>query len=1690
VARGRDISIRYVVDLVDKSTKELLADDRKIRKEVKQTTRALEEQAREAKQAGAAMSRSAASAAKSQDKLQREAKATGQALDRQGRAGGSVVRSYRSTSTAADRAAKSNERFRRGLSGTHRVAIGAAGAIGALGLTRALRYMSDEVGEAQKATAQTAAGIRSTGGAANVTAKQVAALSSALARQSGIDDELIQQGANVVLTFKKIRNEAGAGNDVFTRTNQAALDLSVRFGKDLSSTAIQLGKALSDPVKGLTALKKSGVDFTESQKETITRLVETGDLLSAQKLILREVESQVGGSARAYGKTLPGAMGRASVALGDLAEKYGNKLAPFVEKAVTAASKFLRQIEQGKGAGGRFADTVSKIASGFADVARPIAKAIAALAKFVAKHPALLKIAGGIVAVGLAVKALKWAKAISGVGDLIGGLRRLAATKAGERARTAIVEAMSGLWKRLRSTVTSVGRRLADHFGRVGTTSGTALSNRGADAIATQMPAKVKASGLKGKLVGSFKGIGIAAGAVLAATILDKLAAEIIPGLDNLKKHWEEDKTFESERRPLGPLDPRNWRRGGRVYAGGGMVPVRLSPGELGVLPSGDSFVVPGRRTAADNVGMTVPPGTKIFTDHGQQLLAGGASFGEALAHQVPHFMSGGQVARLAYSVGARKRKLREATAISWAESGWDENAQNTNSNGSIDRGLWQINSIHGARSTFDPAKNAKGMWAISSRGTDWGPWVAYGSSRYQTGLTKADQAIKGMDVAKDVRVPGARKLSFAGGLPSPISAFASGFTAGLEGTRLWDVESIAGIVSGATTKLERVGGTKLPGRKADREGPDGAGPAMVGYMTRRADAIDKKGYPYSSPGNRGFGIGGPMDCSGAVSKVLGPNLLESVQASPYFLTWGEGGKGKHITTYSRGGYGASGHVFMTINGRGFGTSGENPGGGAGWFTPDSSYMAGFTARHPKGFARGGRVSPEAIGRLPVKWRKPRMIAEIARHGIMPGLRSGGVLAFQGGGIPWRQAGARQAQGRLAPIMRQLGGLDIEGKIKPILKRLADALDDVGRVTYRKLGRLANSLGRQIKRLQRGDEDRAQTVQIRRLEAAQRLVQVEMGRRTGLILHRIERQAEVLERDRNRLSQMLRVFNIDESSSAGLKALVGFEAANQQALERMRASLTTALARATKVGDKANAAVITTALEDVNEQIVESFVAQIELIRQAAQAAAAEAVEIAQHGLTRAQTQMAYFQAQQTAIGTQETPTGLVEQSNLFATSIIPALERTLAAQIGEYQTAAMTGASAAQLLAIQEQIESSQLEILNAQNEAAELLREAARRVASLALEAAEHTATMAGFATARAQGGVSLLEAQQRLAGTAETPEALRARAALTTRTVIPAMEAAVPAMEGVLAALQEQLRVAVETAAPLSEIMGLQEGIEQHQLNISQHQLEILNAQIEANELLRQAAATAAQAVVEAAQHTLSMAQGGLSLLEAQQQLTGTEGTEGGALERAALITGQIVPAMQASLQALNEQLRVALEQGEQSLVRSTLDAIQAVQTDIVNAMHAANEAMQAAAHAATESAIHVSTMGDLGLQHLELEQKLAGTFETGGAERAKFITGTIVPGIEAELEALRGEQAVAQAQNDQARLRELAELIAGKDNEKLAALLAAMELTATNTGEAAENTEKTIDALKQFGGTIGFEQRGQAFSDHLLGFGIGY
>lgn len=213
--------------------------------------------------------------------------------------------------------------------------VGAAVAAG-------LRTAMDEAAEAAVVGRQTDAVIKSTGGSANVTKAHLEDLAGALSKVAAVDDEVIQSAGNVMLTFKAVRNEVGEGNDIFDRAIESALDMSAALGTDLQAASLQLGKALANPVQGLTALRRAGVDFTAQQQDQIRTMVAMGDTLGAQRVIMDEVESQFAGSSEAAAT----GFARLEVAWGNLMEKLGTPVNNWFEQFARDIEDPMAKIEE------------------------------------------------------------------------------------------------------------------------------------------------------------------------------------------------------------------------------------------------------------------------------------------------------------------------------------------------------------------------------------------------------------------------------------------------------------------------------------------------------------------------------------------------------------------------------------------------------------------------------------------------------------------------------------------------------------------------------------------------------------------------------------------------------------------------------------------------------------------------------------------------------------------------------------------------------------------------------------------------------------------------------------------------------------------------------------------------------------------------------------------------------------------------------------------------------------------------------------------------------------------------------------------------------------------------------------------------------------------------------------------------
>lgn len=214
-----------------------------------------------------------------------------------------------------DRSARDAEKTLKRIQTTAR-GVGSAIAVGfaALGASNLFGAIIANTTEAEDALKQLDARIRSTGGVANVTAEQLTTFAQSMSEVTTFSDDAIVSMQSLLLTFTNIRG------DQINGATEAILDFASALGTDLPSAAQTVGRALNDPVRGITQLRRSGIQFSEEQERLIKSLVRTGDMASAQGIILDKLAVQYGGAARAAADTLGGSLKQLQNAFGDLLE--------------------------------------------------------------------------------------------------------------------------------------------------------------------------------------------------------------------------------------------------------------------------------------------------------------------------------------------------------------------------------------------------------------------------------------------------------------------------------------------------------------------------------------------------------------------------------------------------------------------------------------------------------------------------------------------------------------------------------------------------------------------------------------------------------------------------------------------------------------------------------------------------------------------------------------------------------------------------------------------------------------------------------------------------------------------------------------------------------------------------------------------------------------------------------------------------------------------------------------------------------------------------------------------------------------------------------------------------------------------------------------------------------------------------
>ena len=216
---------------------------------------------------------------------------------------------------------------------------------------------------------------------------RVSAYAESLEKTIAVDADVIKATQTKLATFGELTKSVGEAGGAFDRATKAALDLaSAGFGS-AEGNAVQLGKALQDPIKGLASLAKAGVTFTEQEKENIKTLVESGNQLEAQELILKAIEGQVAGTAEASASSFD----KMKFSIAGVSDTFGEMMLPVIDDLAPKLAAFSAWATENP--------ELLKIAAIAFTV---LAASIVAVNVAMALNPAVL-ITAGIVALGVAL---------------------------------------------------------------------------------------------------------------------------------------------------------------------------------------------------------------------------------------------------------------------------------------------------------------------------------------------------------------------------------------------------------------------------------------------------------------------------------------------------------------------------------------------------------------------------------------------------------------------------------------------------------------------------------------------------------------------------------------------------------------------------------------------------------------------------------------------------------------------------------------------------------------------------------------------------------------------------------------------------------------------------------------------------------------------------------------------------------------------------------------------------------------------------------------------------------------------------------------------------------------------------------------------------------------------------------------
>lgn len=283
------------------------------------------------------------------------------------------------------------------LKGALKNALGfAAGAMAVGTVSDAFHTVTGAIGDmitagmqANAVQSQTEAVLKSTHDASGMTAAGVDKLATKLMNLTGINDDTVASTENILLTFTSIHK------DVFPAATKAALDMATAMKIGPQQAALLVGKALNDPIQGMTALRREGVQLSKTQQDQVKHFMAVGDKAKAQKIILGELNKEFGGSAKAAGKA-NGGLKILAAQFDNAKQQVGQALIPILTKLMDRLAPLVISFAQ------HLPDGIAKVTGAITTVSGKVGDFVS----FLQNHQALFDVLkASLVGVGIAILA-------------------------------------------------------------------------------------------------------------------------------------------------------------------------------------------------------------------------------------------------------------------------------------------------------------------------------------------------------------------------------------------------------------------------------------------------------------------------------------------------------------------------------------------------------------------------------------------------------------------------------------------------------------------------------------------------------------------------------------------------------------------------------------------------------------------------------------------------------------------------------------------------------------------------------------------------------------------------------------------------------------------------------------------------------------------------------------------------------------------------------------------------------------------------------------------------------------------------------------------------------------------------------------------------------------------------------------